>query len=174
MMFPAQVVGYAKLLGQLQDSGNATTIRHYLEVLEKAFLIKLLNKFSGSKLRQRVSSPKILPLAPALLHAYSPPRRIESDASWRGRVIEMVAGVHLSQVRGQLYYWSEGDYEVDYVLKQDEKIYGIEIKSGRPRRSASMGRFLKSFPDAIPITIEGDQVEQLLLENPSEFPRLGL
>ena len=29
---------FVKLLGQLQDRGNVTTIRNYLELLEKGFL----------------------------------------------------------------------------------------------------------------------------------------
>jgi hypothetical protein len=34
--------------GQLQESGNMATIKHYLELFEGAFLIKVLQKYSGS------------------------------------------------------------------------------------------------------------------------------
>jgi uncharacterized protein len=33
---PAQMVSYNKMLGQLQDAGNATTPAHYLKVLDSA------------------------------------------------------------------------------------------------------------------------------------------
>jgi len=36
---PAQILSYNKMLGQLQDAGNTTTLAHYLKLLETAFLI---------------------------------------------------------------------------------------------------------------------------------------
>ena len=37
--FPAQIVSFNKMLGQLQDVGNTTTLAHYLKLLETAFLV---------------------------------------------------------------------------------------------------------------------------------------
>ena len=53
MTLPAHEISFQKLLGQLQDSGNATTIKHYLEILEGAFLLKKLEKFSTKKLNKK-------------------------------------------------------------------------------------------------------------------------
>lgn len=72
MGLPSQVVSYNKLFGQLQEGGNAATIKHYLQLLEGAFLIKLLPGFSKGAVRRHASSPKIVPLAPALSQAYRP------------------------------------------------------------------------------------------------------
>lgn len=39
-----QIVSYQKMIGQLQDAGNTTTLVHYLDVLESAGLVAGLNK----------------------------------------------------------------------------------------------------------------------------------
>ena len=54
---PAQTVSYTKMLGQLQDAGNTTTLAHYLKLLESAFLASGLELFSLGKQRKRGSSP---------------------------------------------------------------------------------------------------------------------
>ena len=59
LAYPAMEISLQKLLGQLQESGNVTTIKHYLELFEGAFLIKVLQKYSGSEIKKRGSSPKI-------------------------------------------------------------------------------------------------------------------
>jgi len=167
---PGQVVGYKKLLGQLQEGGNATTIKGYLEIFERAFLIRLLERYSGSSLRQRASSPKIVPLAPALSNAFGASSRIKHDAVWRGRLVEAAVGAHLARGRGKLFYWQDGDYEVDYIVELDGIIYAIEVKSGRPRRSTSMGIFLRKYPKAIPVTIHEENLAQFLsLANPDAY-----
>jgi uncharacterized protein len=70
MAYPAQEISLQKILGQLQDRGNVTTIKHYLELLEGAFLLKTLQKFTGSEVKKRASSPKIVPLNNGLVHAF--------------------------------------------------------------------------------------------------------
>lgn len=50
-----------KLVGQLQDAGNSTTIKGYLEILEAGFIVKTLSKYSPRVLTTKNSSPKIIP-----------------------------------------------------------------------------------------------------------------
>ena len=57
LRYPAQEVSYQKMLGQIQDRGNVATIRQYLELFQGAFLIKVLEKYSGSRLRTKTSGP---------------------------------------------------------------------------------------------------------------------
>jgi predicted AAA+ superfamily ATPase len=54
---PAQIVSYTKMLGQLVDAGNTTTLAHYLQLLGSAFLLSGLEKFRGGQARKRGSSP---------------------------------------------------------------------------------------------------------------------
>ncbi len=148
MQYPAQVISYQKLLGQLQDKGNATTIKHYLELIEGAFLIKRLEKFSGSKLSSINSSPKIIPLAPALSNAFVDNLNKLSDPIWMGHIFESYIGSRLLELPGTLYYWSEGNYEVDFVRVVDDQIIAYEVKSGLKYKTKSLEVFKKKFPQA--------------------------
>ena len=149
MHYPAQVVSFQKLLGQLQERGNAATIKQYLHLLEQSFLIKTLQKYSGSPLQIRTSSPKIVVLNQALNHAYQPPEKLAQDLDWRGRVFESVVGAHLSQVPdSDLYYWKEGTAEVDYILRTPKGLYALEIKSGHRKSSKGIYLFSKRYPKA--------------------------
>ena len=44
--YPAQILSYNKMLGQLQDAGNTITLAHYLKLLETAFLVSGLELFA--------------------------------------------------------------------------------------------------------------------------------
>lgn len=165
MAYPAQEVSYQKLLGQLQESGNVTTIKHYLELLEGAFLLKTLQKYSGSTMRKKGSSPKILPLNTALIHAFKNPSAVESDADWRGRVFEAAVGAALARTEGDLYYWRDGKFEVDFILQLEAKLFAVEVKSGRRRVSRGMEKFLSEYPESIPLFITYENAENLLRAN---------
>lgn len=166
MGLPSQVVSYNKLLGQLQEGGNAATIKHYLQLLEGAFLIKLLPGFSKGAVRRHASSPKIVPLAPALSQAYRPQSIPEGDATWRGRILEAIVGAHLAKLPGKLFYWSDGDYELDFVREVDGTILAYEVKSARKRKARSTEEFLKKYPQSEIVTLEGeaDIVHMLMKE----------
>lgn len=146
MKYPAQEISYQKLLGQLQDHGNTATIRHYLDILKGGFLLETLEKFSGSAIRQKSSTPKIIALAPALIHAFSDPKEIDSDPEWRGRVFESAIGAHLLRTGCELFYWREGDREVDFVAAFGHELFAIEVKSGRRKRAHGIIEFKKRFP----------------------------
>ena len=69
--YSGQVLSYTKMLGQLHDAGNTTTLAHYLELLGGAGLLTGLAKFSGRAVRQKGSSPKLQVLNTALMSAQS-------------------------------------------------------------------------------------------------------
>lgn len=113
MSYPAQEISYTKLLGQLQDRGNVELVKYYISLYEGAYLVKALEKFSAKKIITKSSSPKILPLAPcfyflSILDAY------RSDE--RGRAFVLLVGAQLVRTGEELYYWREGQDEVDFVL----------------------------------------------------------
>lgn len=101
--YSAQVVAYNKLVGQLQDAGNTTTLAHYLRLLRDAGLLAGLEKFSGSQVRQRGSSPKLLALDTGLVTAMSglDPVAIRSDGATWGRLVETAVGAHLVNTAGR-------------------------------------------------------------------------
>ena len=151
--YPAQEISYTKLLGQLQNSGNTELIKHYIRLYEGAFLLKALEKFSTSAIKVRSSSPKILPLCPAfyysnILDEYAPAEK--------GRVLELMVGAQLVRTGLELYYWREGQNEVDFVVKKGKRIWAVEVKSGRKRGLLGLENFLAKYPGskAVIITLE--------------------
>jgi predicted AAA+ superfamily ATPase len=154
MLYPAQEVSYQKLLGQLQDHGNVATIKHYLEILAGGFLLTTLDKFSKSGVRRKASSPKILPLAPALIHAFTDPEKIDSDPEWRGHVFECAIGAHLHRLNTGFYYWRENDDEVDFILEHGTEIIAIEVKSGRRKRGKGLLAFKALYGHAKTLTMD--------------------
>lgn len=148
---PAHVVSLQKLLGQLQDRGNAATIKHYLTLLEQVFFVRCLYQFSGSVVQSRSSSPKIIVMNPALTHTYQAQERLDTDPQWYGLMFENAVGAHLAQVpEAQLYYWRDGTAEVDFVVKTPRALYAIEVKSGRRVRSErGLIRFAHAYPKAV-------------------------
>ena len=146
--YSGQIVSYQKLVGQLQDAGNTTTLAHYLDLLKGAGMIAGLQRFSGKELRQRGSSPKLLVLNTALMsvqsHISFHDARRQPDL-W-GRLVESAVGAHLmNSAVGtdiQVSYWRESDREVDFVLQQGKSITAIEVKSAHIGGSnAGMDRF---------------------------------
>ncbi len=148
--YPAQEVSYTKILGQIQDRGNVELVKNYIHLYEGAFLIKALEKFSSKTVKTKASSPKILPLAPCFFQL-----TVLDDykTDELGRVFELIVGAQLVRTNEQLYYWREGKYEVDYVLKKGRNIWAIEVKSGKSSRSKGLEAFKKKYAKSVLITI---------------------
>ena len=165
-----QILSYNKILGQLKDAGNTTTLAHYLKLLEGAGMIKGLEKYSQSTIRQRASSPKLQVFNTALMSALSPNQKqeIEEQPEIYGRWVESAIGSHLlnQSITEQinLYYWREGNHEVDFVLQKGSKVIGIEVKSGRNKSASGIPEFNKRFnPDKVLLVgREGIPVEEFL------------
>ena len=134
---PAQIMSYQKMMGQLSDAGNTTTIAHYLHLLSAAYVLATLQRWSGNKLRLRNSIPKLILRDNSLANAMTFPYGGEelNDRSWKGRLVENAVGATLiplaEQNGGELFYWRERDNEVDYIFKLGRKLLAIEVKSGR-------------------------------------------
>lgn len=148
VQYPAQIISLQKLLGQLQNRGNAATIRHYLQLFEQCFLISMLQKYTGSIIQTRASSPKIVVMNPALTNAYQSHSKLDDDMKWYGHCFESIVGMHLHRIpECELFYWKEGDNEVDYIIKTPRETVAIEIKSGtRIRQSQGVVAFAKRYP----------------------------
>jgi len=59
---PAQIVSLQKLQGQLQDRGALETVAHYLALLQDAYLVAPLERFSTRAHRRRAAPPKLVTL----------------------------------------------------------------------------------------------------------------
>jgi predicted AAA+ superfamily ATPase len=170
MHHPAQILSYQKMLGQIQEPENISTIKGYLEILEQAFLLRQLQSFSENIIRERASTPKLLPLCPALVHGFVHPTTLSRDSSWRGRMIELSVGASLVQRFQNVFYWRKRNAEVDYIVRHNEKLYAIEVKAGRTRSNSGMAAFLKEAPDAIPVEINSENIESFLIDSTTLLP----
>jgi len=168
LAYPAMEISLQKLLGQLQDSGNVTTLKHYLELFEGAFLIKALQKYSGSEIKKRGSSPKILPLNTGLVNAQRDPTDVDRDPEWRGHLFECAIGAELCTQFDEVMYWREGGAEVDFVVKTGSSLYAIEVKSGRRRRLGGLAKFVARHPGCIPVILDIERGTRLLCGMPLE------
>jgi predicted AAA+ superfamily ATPase len=141
--YSGQVLSYHKMLGQLHDAGNTTTLAHYLELLSGVGFLAGLGKFSGQAIRRRGSSPKLQVYNTALITAQSglSLREAKNDRAWWGRLVESAVGAHLLEVTAnrnlELFYWREGDREVDFVIRAGKKVVAVEVKSGADRGELS-------------------------------------
>ena len=169
--YSGQVLSYTKMLGQLHDAGNTTTLAHYLELLAGAGMITGLSKFAGAAVRSRGSSPKLLVFNTALLTAQSglTPSEARTDREFWGRLTESAVGAHLANAAAcglcQLFYWREGNREVDFVVRAGRMLVAIEVKSGRaPVAHSGLAAFKEAFKPKRTMLVGGDgtPVEEFL------------
>ncbi|MHB8483841.1 MAG: ATP-binding protein [Nitrospiria bacterium] len=153
--YSGQVLSYHKMIGQMQDAGNTTTLAHYLELLSGAGMLTGLSKFAGQRVRQRGSSPKLLVLDTALLTASSPYTLAQArkESAFWGRVVESAVGAHLVNsamgTKIEVFYWRDRGKEVDFVLRSGKTVVAIEVKSGLKKENLpGMESFLHQFKTA--------------------------
>jgi predicted AAA+ superfamily ATPase len=155
-LYSGQILSYTKLMGQLQDAGNTTTLSHYLDLLSDSGLLGGLEKYAGNEIRKRSSSPKFQSFNNALLSAQNNYRFSDiaiNPKEW-GRLVESSVGAHLINYsipeRYHLYYWRESNHEVDFVLEKDGKVIALEVKSGIRADNKGISVFAQKFhPDKI-------------------------
>lgn len=177
--YSGQVLSYQKMLGQLQDAGNTTTLAHYLNLLEGAGLIVGLPKYAGQRVRQRASSPKLQVLNTALMTAISHLTLSEArqDTDYWGRLVESAVGATLANgLKGKeigLFYWSGRNREVDFVLCKGKILVAIEVKSGRRKISLPGGvvALSKEFKVRRKLLVgaQGIPLEEFFLTPPEEW-----
>lgn len=176
-LYSGQILSYTKIVGQLQDAGNSTTLANYLRQLSDCGLLGGLEKYAGNVIRKRSSSPKFQVFNNALLSAQSDDsfeKSLNSPELW-GRLVESAVGAHLQNMslseHYQLYYWREGNYEVDFVLEKGNQVIGLEVKSGVKADNAGMNVFGAKFhPNKVLLVGTGGiPYQEFLKINPKEL-----
>ena len=175
--YSGQIISYTKILGQLQSAGNTTTLAHYLYLLEGAGMLAGLQKYAGSKARQRGSSPKMQILNTALMTAISG-RSIataRSDREFWGRLTESAIGAHLmsGSVKGsyEVFYWRDRSQEVDFIVRAGKKLTAIEVKSQHsPNSFSGLAAFSSAFHPNQKLIIGGSGIGiEKFLSKPPEY-----
>lgn len=163
--YSGQVLSYTKMLGQLHDAGNTTTLAHYLDLLAGAGVLTGLPKYSGKVVQSRGSSPKLQVLNTALMTAMSglTPEEARADRGFWGRLVESAVGAHLANAAARgvcaVYYWRERNREVDFVASAGRTLVAIEVKSGRaPDALPGLKEFAAAFKPRRTLLVGGDGV----------------
>ncbi len=176
-VYSGQILSFTKILGQLQDVGNTTTLSHYLRLLSDSGLLGGIEKFAGDIIRIRSSSPKFQVYNNALFTSqdkYTFESALGVPNYW-GRLIESAVGSHLINnsytKRFNLYYWRENNHEVDFILEKDGTLLSIEVKSGKRDTNKGMSIFSAKFNPKRTLLIgtNGISVEDFLKTNPLEL-----
>ncbi len=163
--YSGQILSFQKMLGQLKDAGNTTTLANYLELLGQAGLLTGLSKYAGQKVRQRASSPKLQVLNTALMAALGNTRfedTLNNNQLW-GRFVESAIGSHLANssrsTQIKVFYWSSRNREVDFVLEKGDKLVAIEVKShNKPAFLPGMDAFSNEFPVTKKLLVGGNGI----------------
>ena len=149
--YSAEILSLTKLIGQLQDAGNVTTLAGYLEILNQCSLLAALQKYARDDALKYNSIPKYQVYNNALMTA-NKGQTFEKDRTdpkvW-GRWVESAVGAYLlsmaEELDYQLYYWREGDDEVDFIIANGGESVAIEVKSGRRGMNSGLPKFVKAF-----------------------------
>lgn len=168
--YSGELLSLTKMMGQLQDKGNVTTLANYIQVLDECHLLAGLQKYSGDNARRYASVPKYQVYNNALMNVYATSSFEEQRLNlekW-GRLVESAVGSHLLNYADKLdykvYYWREKNNEVDFVVERNHKIWAIEVKSGKRGMNKGLGLFREAFHPyrAFVVGTDGISVEEFL------------
>ncbi|WP_237739842.1 ATP-binding protein [Pedobacter arcticus] len=176
-LYSGQILSYTKVMGQLQDAGNTTTLSNYLDLLDTAGLLAGIEKYAADVIRKRSSSPKFQVHNNALISA----QRIEyfdeilkNKEEW-GRMVESSIGSHLVNSglthNFKVYYWRHRNEELDFVLEKRGKVIGLEVKTNNTKITNGMNAFNKMYhPDKVLMIGNGGLPWQEFLKlNPNDL-----
>lgn len=135
--YSGRELSYRKMMEGLDDVANATTVAHYLHLLSEAGLVTALQKYAGASFRMRATTPKLQVHSTGLMSAMASRTfgEARADGEWWGRLVESCVGAHLisappPSIEQELFYWRDGNYEVDFVVRSARRLIAIEVKSG--------------------------------------------
>jgi len=175
--YSGQIISLTKIVGSLQDAGNTTTLSSYLNILKDSGLLAGIQKFSIDKARQRASIPKFQVFNSALRNVYSEhsfPEAMRNPKVW-GRFFESAIGAYLASrapvENYEVYYWRDGNLEVDYILKKDEKIVAVEVKSNSDTTNKGLAAFRERYKPHCSVVVGkgGMDAETFLKINPNKL-----
>ncbi|MDY4174183.1 MAG: AAA family ATPase [Bacteroidales bacterium] len=149
--YSGELLSLNKMLGALQDAGNTATLAGYINLLGESGLLCGLQKFSIDLARRKASIPKLQVYNNALKMIYNGltlQQAIIDRKAW-GRIFESGIGAHIvSQAfcqRFEVFYWRERNDEVDFILRKNNSLVALEIKSNAEKHTNGLDKFKSLF-----------------------------
>ncbi len=121
---------------------NRNTLKEYLNILEKSFLIKFIQPFYTNKRLEIIKSPKMYFIDPGIRNI------INNFSSLEGSKYENFIFTELLKKDINLKYWrTKSKAEIDFIMEKDDKFTPIEIKSkiNKPKISKSIYSFIAKY-----------------------------
>jgi len=162
--YSAELLSLTKVLGQLQDAGNVTTLSSYLNILTESNLLTGLQKYALDEARRYQSVPKYQVYNNALLTAYKGTtyEKDRTDPQVWGRWVESAVGAYLvggAEEGGyKVYYWRDRSDEVDFIIVRQGEAVALEVKSGRRGMNSGLPTFCERFHPKRALVIGTDGV----------------
>ncbi len=157
------MLSYTKMLGQLHDAVNTTTLAHYLDLLSCSGMVTGLAKVAGEGVRQRSSSPKLQVLNTALMSAQSgfDFDQARADREFWGRLVESAVGAHLANaaavVACELFYYLDHNRVLYFFVRKRLEITAFEVNSDRAYEAQrGLSVFAESFKPRLRLLVGGD------------------
>lgn len=159
--YSAQEISYRKLLGQLDDKGNTSTIAHYLDLLASAGLLCGIQKYDANELNVRKSSPRLMVFDTSLISATAHQAEdLLNNPELKGHLVESAVGTYLlaksKTEMFDVFWWRDDNREVDFVIRKGDNITALEVKSGRIKDTKGLYIFRQRYPEARPLVV-GDR-----------------
>ena len=175
--YSGELLSLTKMMGQLQDKGNVTTLANDIQVLDECHLLAGLQKYSGDNARRYASVPKYQVYNNALMNVYATSSFEEQrlDLEKWGRLVESAVGAHLvnnaDKLDYKVYYWRDKNDEVDFIVERRHKVWAIEVKSGKRSMNKGLGLFREAFQPyrAFVVGTGGISVEDFLSADLDKF-----
>ena len=176
-LYSGQILAFNKLLGDLQDAGNTTTLSHYIDLLSDSGLLGRIDKFAGTTMRQRASKPKFQVYNTSLLSAQQAFsfKDVQLEPKIWGRFVESAIGAHLINASVgdgiNVFYWREKNEEVDFILEKDNQLIALEVKSGKNTSAKGIAAFNKLYHPKKSLLVGGDglTIEEFLTVSPKDL-----
>lgn len=140
--YHGQLLNYQELARSFSVSDG--TVRHYLEILEGTFMLRLLPPWFENQGKRLVKAPKLYLRDSGIFHALQGIAAWEDleanpklGASWEGFVLE--AAIRRLGIKEPYFYRTHAGAELDLVWERGGKRFGLEIKyADAPRLTPSM------------------------------------
>ena len=176
--YSGKELSLTKMIGQMQDAGNTTTVTGYLNLLSQVGLVCGLNKYAVDMARKKNSVPKHQVYNNALKNIYCEKPfadAVMNRALW-GRLFESAIGAHIisNSYAGDynVYYWrTKPGCEVDYVLEKQGHLLAIEVKSNDDPGNTGLTEFKAQFKPYLALVVGdgGMNAEDFLSLNPVDL-----
>lgn len=165
----ASEVSYNELAGLIQV--DPLTVKRYLDLLEKAFVVFRLRSFSRNVRNELKKSQKIYfydnGIRNALISNFSSVKmRVDKGALWENFLVsERIKLLGHNQMYGKQFFWrTKQQQEIDYLEESEGVLAAYEFK-WNPKKSARFPKtFLKAYPRNTTQIINSENYMEFLLE----------